>query len=96
MWYEVYKNHHVMTCIGNRVNSHLFLTILTMLRKSWFYQYEIIVLSLSCHLPERWPHGGSYMAVLRSSTPEIYSLLVYLYSGVAQSTVCAIPPAMFN
>ena len=33
-WYEVYKDHHVMTCIGNRVNLHLFLTILTMLRKS--------------------------------------------------------------
>ena len=32
--YEVYKDHHVMTCIGNRVNLHLFLTILTMLRKS--------------------------------------------------------------
>ena len=32
--YEVYKDHHVMTCIGNKVNLHLFLTILTMLRKS--------------------------------------------------------------
>ena len=94
--YEVYEDHHVMTCIGNRVNLHLFLTILTMLRKSWFYQYKIIVLSLNCHSPERWPHGGSCVAVLRSSTPGIYSLLVHLYSGVAQSTVCAIPPAMFN
>ena len=83
---EVYKDHHVMACIGNRINLHLFLTILTMLRKSWFYQYKIIVLSLSCHSPERWPHGGSCVAVLRSSTPEIDSLLVHLYSGVAQST----------
>ena len=38
------------------------------------------------------------VVVLRSSTPEIYSLLVHLYSAVAQSryAVCAIPPAMFN
>ena len=46
--YEVYKDHHVMMCIGNRVNLHLFLTILTMffeLRKSWFYQNNIIVLT---------------------------------------------------
>ena len=94
--YEVYKDHHVMTCIGNRIILHLFLTILTMLRKSRFYQYKIIVLSLSCHSPERWPHGGSCVAVLRSITPEIYSLLVHLYSGLAQSTICAIPPVMFN
>ena len=96
VWYEVYKDHHVMTCIRNRVNLHLFLTILTMLRKSWFYQYKIIVLSLSCHSPERWSHGSSCVIVLRSSTPEIYWLLVHLYSGEARSTVCAIPPAMFN
>ena len=57
---------------------------------------KLNVLSLSCHPPERWPHGGFCVAVLRSSTPEIYSLLVHLYSGVAQSTVCAIPPAIIN
>ena len=91
--YKVYKDHHVMTCVGNRVNLHLCLTILTILRKSWFYQNKIIVLSLSCHSPERWQRCE---AVLRSSTPEIYSLLVHMYSGVAQSTVCAIPPAMLN
>ena len=76
--YEVFKDHHVMS-VGNRVNLHLCLTILTILRKSLFYQNTIIVLSLSCHSSERWPHGGSCVAVLRSSTPEIYSLLVHLY-----------------
>ena len=55
-----------------------------------------IMLSLSCHLPEDWQHGGSCVAVLCSSVPQIYSLLVHLYSGVAQSTACAVPPAMFD
>ena len=63
---------------------------------SIFYHFFFFLLNLSCHLPKHWPHGGSCAAVLCSSTPEIYSLLTHLYSGVTQSTVCAIPPAMFN
>ena len=39
-WYKVHKDHHVMICIGNRVNLHLFLTILIM-----FLDEEIMILS---------------------------------------------------
>ena len=75
-----------MMCIGNMVNFHLFLTILTMFFLKWvkhgFIKYFFILLNLSYRLPKHWPYGGSCVAVLRSSTPEIYSLLVHLYSGV--------------
>ena len=85
-----------MMCIGNRVNLHLFSTILTM----FFWDEEIMILSNNFRsVGFKLPFTGAlatwgHVAVLRSSTPEIYSLLIYLYSGVAQSMVCAIPPAM--
>ena len=42
-----------MMCIGNRVNLHLFLTLLTVFfEEIMIYQNEIIALSLSCHSPE--------------------------------------------
>ena len=85
-------------CIGNRVNLQLFLKILTIFldEKSWFYQ--IMFNCVEFKLPFTWALAtwGSCVAGLRSSTPEIYSHSVHLYSGVAQSTVCVISPAMFN
>ena len=54
-WYKVHKDHHVMICIGNRVNLHLFLTILIMFFR-WgnhdFIKYFWIVLNLSFHFLE--------------------------------------------
>ena len=56
LWnYEVHEDHHVMMCIGNRINLHLFLTILTM----FFWDDQIMILSNSLNsvefkLPFTW------------------------------------------
>ena len=42
--YKVHKNHHVMMCIGNMVNLHSFLTILTIV----LLAEEIMIVSNNC------------------------------------------------
>ena len=91
-----------MMCIGNRINLHLFLTILTM----FFWDDEIMILSNSLNsvefkLPFTWALATCTWGLLCGSvalryTWNLLTFLVHLYYGVAQSTVCAIPPAMFD
>ena len=58
---------------------------------SWRYELgcdaPVIMMTLSCLLPEHWPHGGFCVAVLHFSTHEINSHIVHLNSGGSTSYV---------
>ena len=73
-----------MMCIGNMVNfafigDNLNNVCLRCGNRD-FIQYSLNILNLICHLFEHRPRGGFCVTMLRSSTPEIHSLLFHLYS----------------
>ena len=79
---EVFNDHRVMKCIGNRVTLNVFRTTLTLfygLWKSWFYQLKLL----------KYAKSDILVANGVLQCPEIYQ-------QVACSVPCAIPSAMFN
>ena len=73
-----------MMCIGNRVNFAYFGDDLNNVCLSCenrdFIHYSLNILNLICHLSKHSPHGDFCVTILRSSTPEIHSRLIHLYS----------------